>query len=123
MKRPVSVYSLAIRPDSAICLLVKEIKIRLRKLIGRHFGSANSEAHISLIEFIASDFDYRGILNALKIQVASLHSFEINFSKFDEFRHSKTFVISLSTTSSKKIIRHCEQIGPVFKNLKKTNKA
>ena len=120
MKTSVSLYSLAIRPDSAICLMVKEIKRLLRKLFGRHFGSANSEAHLSLFEFYATNSNYHIILNVLRKEIARLSSFEINFSKFDEFAGSNTFFISPSEKSSKSIIQHCKQIKPVFYDLKKS---
>ena len=122
MKRPVSLYSLAMRPDSTICMLIKEIKIRLREIIGGHYASVNSEAHISLFEFFATDLHYQSISNELKKALARLQSFEINFLKFDEFRHSNTFFVKPSEGSSENIIRYCEQIRGVFKSLWKSKR-
>ncbi|MCF0041915.1 2'-5' RNA ligase family protein [Dyadobacter fanqingshengii] len=122
LKPPLSQYSLAIMPSAAISLEVVEMKQQLRAAIGRSYGSANAEAHISLDGFEADENDYPYILAEYRRIVSELNPFEISFSGFDDFDKANysAFYIKPTTESSLEIRRRSEAVMKAFdKNLKK----
>jgi 2'-5' RNA ligase len=84
-KTTLSQYSLAIIPSPEIALQVAEMKQQLRKAIGKSYGSANAEAHISLDGFEADENDYPYILAEYRRIVSELTPLDIRFSGFADF--------------------------------------
>ncbi|MCE7066114.1 2'-5' RNA ligase family protein [Dyadobacter sp. CY326] len=122
LKRPLSQYSLAIMPSSAISLEVAEMKQQLRIAIGKSYGSANAEAHISLDGFEADDDDYPYILTEYQRVVSELDPFDIEFSGFGDFDKGNysAFYIKPTDDSSKAIREKTAAVMSAFdKKIKK----
>jgi 2'-5' RNA ligase len=78
-------YSLAIMPPPNIHEEVKGFKQLFRDAIGKSYGSANADGHISLDGFDAAEVDYPLILAEYTKLVSQLTPFQLNFSGFDDF--------------------------------------
>lgn len=115
-------YSLAIMPSAAISLEVADMKQQLRTAIGKSYGSANAEAHISLDGFEADENDYPYILAEYRRIVAELTPFEIRFSGYGDFDKANysAFYIMPVTESSDTIRQRAGAVMKAFdKKLKK----
>ncbi|MCF0062523.1 2'-5' RNA ligase family protein [Dyadobacter chenwenxiniae] len=115
-------YSLAIMPGAPISLEVAGMKQQLRAAIGKSYGSANAEAHISLDGFEADENDFPYILAEYRRIVFELTPFEISFSGFDDFDRAdySAFYIKPTIDSSAEIRRRSEAVIKAFdKKLKK----
>lgn len=78
-------YSLAIMPPPNIAEEVRGFKQNLRDTIGKSYGSANADGHISLDGFDAAEADYPLILAEYKKLITPLTPFELTFSGFADF--------------------------------------
>ncbi|OJV12730.1 MAG: 2'-5' RNA ligase [Dyadobacter sp. 50-39] len=78
-------YSLAIMPPPTIAEEVRGFKQNLREAIGKSYGSANADGHISLDGFDAAEVDYPLILAEYTKLVSPLTPFELTFSGFADF--------------------------------------
>nr|WP_295934835.1 2'-5' RNA ligase family protein [uncultured Dyadobacter sp.] len=78
-------YSLAIMPSPPIAEVVRGIKTDYREAIGKSYGSANADGHISLDGFDALEADYPLILAEYTKLISPLTPFELNFSGFADF--------------------------------------
>ncbi|MCE7066115.1 2'-5' RNA ligase family protein [Dyadobacter sp. CY326] len=114
--KELSVYILAISPDDRVTGLVRNMKKRLQKHLGRDFGSVNSLGHISLILFVAHEEDYPPILKEFQRVLAGLAQFDVNLSGFDDFsdRPECTFFIEPHPNSVYDIVEYCKTIGANF---------
>ena len=115
-------YSLAIMPSAPISLQVAEMKQQLRAAIGKSYGSANAEAHISLDGFEADENDYPYILAEYRRIVSELTPFEIQFSGYGDFDRANysAFYIMPTMESSDAIRQRTEVVMKAFdKKLKK----
>lgn len=104
-------YSLAIQPNEPVLSRVKEMKQQLRHAIG-HYGSANSEAHISLFEFELDAKKYSIALSYFKKVIAGFAPFHIIYEGLSHFKHLPyfTFYVKLDGSSSQTIVNYCKQI-------------
>jgi len=111
-----SVYTLAISPDERIIGLVRMLKRRLQKHLGRNYGSVNSLAHVTLILFVAYDDDYPPILTEFKRVLAGLTPFDVGLSGFGDFSKAFpcTFFVRPDEYSDGQIIECCKTIGTNF---------
>jgi 2'-5' RNA ligase len=115
-------YSLAIMPSATILQDVAEMKQQLKTAIGKSYGSANADGHISLDGFEASEEDYPYILAEYRRIVSELDPFDIVFSGFDDFDRGNfsAFYIKLTEDSSDKIRERTAVIMKAFdKKIKK----
>ncbi|MCF2504842.1 2'-5' RNA ligase family protein [Dyadobacter sp. CY107] len=114
--RTLSVYTLAISPDERIIGLVKKLKKRLEKHLGRNYGSVNALAHVTLILFVAYEDDYPPILAEFKRVLAGLTPFKVGLSGFGDFSKTLpcTFYIKPDECSNGQIIECCKTIGTNF---------
>jgi 2'-5' RNA ligase len=112
----ISTYSLAISPSSDIIRRVREFNDALRKELGKHDGSENSVAHLTLFMFQAYDQHYSVILSELKRVLAGLEPFKIEFSGFAHFpsKPDSTFYIKPDEGSTRQIIASCKKIRANF---------
>ncbi|WP_439556709.1 2'-5' RNA ligase family protein [Dyadobacter sp.] len=111
-------YSLAIMPSTEILLEVAEMKQQYRIAVGRSYGSANAEAHISLDGFEADENDYPYILAEYRRIVSELHPFDIRFSGFGDFDRGNYSAFYIKPTiESAALIR--ERSGVVVKSFDK----
>ncbi|MBO9614681.1 MAG: 2'-5' RNA ligase family protein [Dyadobacter sp.] len=78
-------YSLAIMPPPIIAEDVRGFKLNLRDAIGKSYGSANADGHISLDGFDAAEADYPLILAEYTRLISPLTPFQLNFSGFSDF--------------------------------------
>lgn len=78
-------FSLAIMPPPSIAEDVRGFKLDYRNAIGKSYGSANADGHISLDGFDAAETDYPLILAEYTRVVSQLSPFELNFSGFADF--------------------------------------
>lgn len=78
-------YSLAIMPPPSIDAQVRGFKLNLRDAIGKSYGSANADGHISLDGFDAAEADYPLILAEYIRLISPLTPFQLNFSGFADF--------------------------------------
>ncbi len=78
-------YSLAIMPPPTVAEEVRGFKQNLREAIGKSYGSANADGHISLDGFDAAEVDYPLILAEYTKLVSPLTPFELTFSGFADF--------------------------------------
>lgn len=78
-------YSLAIMPSPAIHEEVVGFKQTFRNAIGKSYGSANADGHISLDGFDAAEADYPLILAEYTRLISPLTPFQLNFSGFADF--------------------------------------
>lgn len=117
-----STYSLAIMPSPAILQEVADMKQQYRLAIGKSYGSANAEAHISLDGFEADENDYPYILAEYRRIVAALSPFEIQFSGLADFDRGNfsAFYIKPTTGSVLAIRDRSETVMKLFdKKIKK----
>lgn len=115
-------YSLAIMPSPEISQQVADLKQLYKKAIGKSYGSANAEAHISLDGFEAEEENYPFILAEYQRIVSGLMPFEITFSGFDDFDRANfsAFYIKPTDGSSQAIRDRTEVVMKTFdKKLKK----
>ncbi|WP_031529876.1 2'-5' RNA ligase family protein [Dyadobacter crusticola] len=115
-------YSLAIMPSATILQEVAEMKQQYRGAIGKSYGSANAEAHISLDGFEASEDDYAYILAEYRRIVSELDPFNIVFSGFEDFDRGNfsAFYIRLTEDSSEEIRKRTATVMTTFdKKIKK----
>lgn len=122
VKPPLSQYSLAIMPSPSIAEMVKELKLLLRAEIGRSYGSANADAHISLDGFEAEDDNYPYILAEYRRIVSGMAPFTITFSGFGDFDRGNysAFYVKPTEESSLAIRERTEEVMKSFdKKLKK----
>lgn len=78
-------FSLAIMPPPPIAEDVRGFKRDYRDAIGKSYGSANADGHISLDGFDAAEADYPLILAEYKKLITPLTPFQLNFSGFGDF--------------------------------------
>jgi 2'-5' RNA ligase len=115
-------YSLAIMPSPEIAAQVAEMKRQYRIAVGRSYGSANAEAHISLDGFEADENDYPYILAEYRRVVSELSSFVIRFSGFGDFDRAdfSAFYIKPTEETAATIRERSETVMKNFdKKLKK----
>ncbi|MEO6287638.1 MAG: 2'-5' RNA ligase family protein [Dyadobacter sp.] len=111
-------YSLAIMPSQEIAQQVVDMKQLLKASIGKSYGSANAEAHVSLDGFEAEEENYPAILAEYQRIVAGLAPFEIVFSDFGDFDHANFSAFYIKPTDqSCDAIR--ERTGAVMKTFDK----
>ncbi|GAA4439610.1 hypothetical protein GCM10023091_22070 [Ravibacter arvi] len=79
------IYSLAIMPAPPIAEKVKNLKQLLRVEIGKSYGSANADAHISLDSFEADESHYPLVLVEYRRILAGLSPFPVEFSGYGHF--------------------------------------
>lgn len=80
-----SAYSLAIMPPPVIQENVQSFKQEYRDAIGKSYGSANADGHISLDGFDAAEANYPLILAEYTRLISPLTPFQLNFSGFGDF--------------------------------------
>lgn len=109
-------YSLAIMPPPNIHEEVKGFKQLFRDAIGKSYGSANADAHISLDGFDAAEADYPLILAEYTRVVSPLTPFELNFSGFSDFDRANfsAFYIKPTEESSNAIRERTQAIMKAF---------
>ena len=113
-----SSYSLAIMPSPAILHEVAEMKQLFRAAVGKSYGSANAEAHISLDGFDADDDNYPYILAEYRRIVSELEPFDIQFSGLGDFDRGNYSAFYIKPTeASAEAIR--ERTGAVMKSFDK----
>ncbi|KAA0993832.1 2'-5' RNA ligase family protein [Dyadobacter aurulentus] len=115
-------YSLAIMPGPQILAQVADIKQQLRIAIGKSYGSANAEAHISLDGFDADENNYPYVLAEYRRLVAELKPFQLNFSGFADFDRANfsAFYIKPTEKSALEIRESAQHVMKGFdKKLKK----
>lgn len=115
-------YSLAIMPSSEITKDVMAMKQLYRTAIGKSYGSANAEAHISLDGFDADENDYPYILAEYRRVVSEIGPFKIHFSGFGDFDRANfsAFYISPTLDSAHTISERAQEVVKSFdKKLKK----
>ncbi len=115
-------YSLAIMPGAPIAEMVKDLKLLLRAEIGKSYGSANADAHISLDGFEADDDNYPYILAEYRRIVSGMTPFTIAFSGFGDFDKGNysAFYVRPTDESSTSIRERTEEVMKSFdKKLKK----
>lgn len=78
-------YSLAIMPTPLIADEVRGFKLDYRNAIGKSYGSANADGHISLDGFDAAEANYPLILSEYMRLISPLTPFQLNFSGFGDF--------------------------------------
>lgn len=122
MSAILSTYSLAIMPGLSIAEEVKAMKQKYRVAIGKSYGSANADGHISLDGFEANENDYPYILAEYRRIISELTPFEVKFSGFGDFDRGNysAFYIKLIDDSSDEIRQRSGLVMKDFdKKLKK----
>jgi 2'-5' RNA ligase len=117
-----STYSLAIMPSPLIAEDVVAMKQRYRAAVGKSYGSANADGHISLDGFEAEDDNYPYILAEYRRIIADLTPFQLSFSGFGDFDRGNysAFYIKPTDESSTEIRTRSELVMKGFdKKLKK----
>lgn len=109
-------YSLAIMPPPNIHEEVKGFKQLFRDAIGKSYGSANADGHISLDGFDAAEADYPLILAEYTRLVSQLSPFQLNFSGFADFDRANfsAFYIKPTEESSNAIRERTQVIMKAF---------
>ncbi len=109
-------YSLAIMPSPIIHKDVKGFKQLLRDAIGKSYGSANADGHISLDGFDAAEADYPLILAEYTKLVSPLTPFQLNFAGFADFDRANfsAFYIKPTEESSNAIRERTQTIHEGF---------
>jgi 2'-5' RNA ligase len=109
-------------PSLEISQQVADFKQSYKTAIGKSYGSANAEAHISLDGFEAEEENYPFILAEYQRIVSGLTPFEITFSGFGDFDRANfsAFYIKPTDGSSQAIRDRTEVVMKTFdKKLKK----
>ena len=111
-------YSLAIMPSPAILQEVAEMKQQFRAAVGKSYGSANAEAHISLDGFDANENDYPYILAEYRRVVSELDPFDILFSGLGDFDRGNysAFYVKPTEASAEEVRK---RTGAVMKSFDK----
>lgn len=111
-----SAYSLAIMPPPAIQENVQSFKQEYRAAIGKSYGSANADGHISLDGFDAAEADYPLILAEYRRLISPLTPFQLNFSGFGDFDRANfsAFYIKPTEDSSNAIRERTQAIMKAF---------
>jgi 2'-5' RNA ligase len=109
-------YSLAIMPLPPIDEEVRDLKKQYRDAIGKSYGSANADGHISLDGFDAAEADYPLILAEYTRLVSPLAPFQLNFSGFSDFDRANfsAFYIKPTEESSNAIRERTQSIMKAF---------
>ncbi len=109
-------YSLAIMPPPSIAEDVRAFKLDYRNAIGKSYGSANADGHISLDGFDAAEADYPLILEEYTRLVTPLTPFQLNFSGFADFDRANFSAFSIKPTeeSSNAIRERTQAIMKAF---------
>ncbi|MDR6806082.1 2'-5' RNA ligase [Dyadobacter sp. BE34] len=109
-------YSLAIMPAPPIAEEVRGFKSDYRSAIGKSYGSANADGHISLDGFDAAEADYPLILAEYTRLVSQLTPFHLNFSGFGDFDRANfsAFYIKPTDESSNAIRERTQTIMKGF---------
>ncbi|TLV04040.1 2'-5' RNA ligase family protein [Dyadobacter luticola] len=109
-------------PSLDIAEQVQEMKQQYRIALGRSYGSANADGHISLDGFEAAEADYPLVLAEYQRLVLELTAFEIRFSGFADFDRGNfsAFYIQLTDESAAAIRERSTAVMKGFdKKLKK----
>jgi 2'-5' RNA ligase len=101
-------YSLAFRPEKATIEEVKVFKRILRNLLGVHYSSKNSEAHISLLAYQTSETQHELLLIHLKKIIAQLTPFQIQYDGLGTFK--STIYIRLKDESAERLKNYVKRI-------------
>jgi 2'-5' RNA ligase len=115
-------YSLAIMPSAEISQQLAEMKQIYKSAIGKSYGSANAEAHISLDGFEADEENYPFVLAEYQRVISGLAPFEISFSDFADFDRANfsAFYVRLTEESCEAIRERTGVVMRTFdKKLKK----
>lgn len=109
-------YSLAIMPPPPIADDVRGLKLDFRNAIGKSYGSANADGHISLDGFDAAEADYPLILAEYTRLIAPLTPFQLNFSGFGDFDRANfsAFYIKPTEESSDAIRERTQAVMKSF---------
>lgn len=109
-------YSLAIMPSPAIAEEVRDFKQTFRNAIGKSYGSANADGHISLDGFDAAETDYPLILAEYTRLISPLAPFQLNFSGFADFDRANfsAFYIKPTDEASNAIRERTQAIMKAF---------
>lgn len=109
-------YSLAIMPPPPIAEHVRGFKQDYRNVIGKSYGSANADGHISLDGFDAAEADYPLILAEYTRLVSPLTPFQLNFSGFADFDRANfsAFYIKPTEEASNAIRERAQAIMKAF---------
>lgn len=109
-------YSLAIMPPPPIDEDVRGFKQGYRDAIGKSYGSANADGHISLDGFDAAETDYPLILAEYTRLITPLTPFQLNFSGFADFDRANfsAFYIKPTEESSNAIRERTQAIMKAF---------
>ncbi len=109
-------YSLAIMPPPPIAEDVRAFKLDYRNAVGKSYGSANADGHISLDGFDAAEADYPLILEEYTRLVTPLTPFQLNFSGFADFDRANfsAFYIKPTEESSNAIRERTQAIMKAF---------
>jgi hypothetical protein len=102
MTRPIPLFSLVIFPDSEQSFLIKSYKQLLKNHIG-WFGSANSEAHITIINF-ENELSLQLHLDRIREFCKSVVPQKVTLNAWDSFGES-TFFITPDKTSQQYLDR------------------
>jgi len=116
------IYCLAIHPGKSTLSIFSEIKSKLRSGLGKYYGSVNSQAHMTLILFVASEEDYPQILEEFRRVLISLAPFDIDLKNFGDFSSaiSCIFYAKPAKASAIQIRKYCRIIEKKFdKTIKK----
>lgn len=109
-----NIYSLAFRPGTRNLEDVKRLKMILRKILGVHYKSENSEAHISLLSYEATPAQHKLILFQLRKIIGQLSPFTIQYEGFGNFK--STLLIKLKPESEITLKNYAKRIK---KNIRK----
>jgi 2'-5' RNA ligase len=103
-------------PPTPIDEHVRGFKLDYRNAIGKSYGSANADGHISLDGFDAAEADYPLILSEYVKLVSPLTPFQLNFSGFGDFDRANfsAFYIKPTEESSNAIRERTQVIMKAF---------
>lgn len=108
------IYSLAFRPGTQNLEDVKRLKMILRKILGVHYKSENSEAHISLLSYKATPAQHELILFQLRKIIGQLSPFTIQYEGFGSFKNTlstlNTLIIKLNPESEITLKNYAKRI-------------
>ena len=103
-------------PPPPIAEEVRGFKSDYRNAIGKSYGSANADGHISLDGFDTAEADYPLILTEYTRLIAPLTPFQLNFSGFADFDRANfsAFYIKPTEESSNAIRERTQAIMKAF---------
>lgn len=90
-----SVYSVIIRPNESVIVLVRKWKEELRKSIGRNYAGCHSEAHVSITNFVCNEQGLGYWENYIQSFCKVNSSFDMRFNRWGFYPQHKRGVVCL----------------------------